>query len=153
MTLREKLIQAYKDNFCTSDIKNSFIKVKAKNNIAIWTNSNNVEIKNKMFNVYTSNGKDTYDFGSTNEEIIANAEKFSLVVFDLIDEKTNKEYAILCIPEGAEVEVCMEVEEDVKFGSHIDKNYVSEVIMYKYNKISIFDENMSDEFLNAMFTV
>ena len=139
MNYSEKLIYAYKKNF-KPDMDNAYIKLKSRNDIAIWSNDP----------VYTINmifgqvGGRQIDFPSNVERLKAKAKDFDLVAYET--DPVNHRYTV-CIPMNRILDVAMDVENK----DNLTEDYISETAVIKYNEISYYTDTMNNEYLKNYF--
>ena len=133
MTMREQMIEAFKNNYDKNNLKNSYITVKAVEDIAIW--SDDPEIIDQLF-IAEVNGK-RLDLGSTKNEIFENIKKYNLVV------NYSEKGIVVCIPKDTDIELAMDITEDLKDNSEIEVDYVSELTTFRYNGIDCWFESMN----------
>lgn len=133
MTIREQMIDAFKKNYDKDNLKNSYITVKGNEDIAIW--SDDPDIADQVF-ISEIDGK-KINLGNTKNEIIENIKKYNLVV------NYSEKGIVVCIPKDTDIELAMDITEDLKDGSDIEIDYVSELTTFRYNGIDCWFESMN----------
>lgn len=144
MNIREKLIKEFRDKYNPNNVENAYINVKTAANLVIWTDD--PDYKDNILPVIID-GK-FIELGNTIEEIKPFIDKYNLEVSHVDGESP---YYFVAIPNNADIKLAMDVSEDVKSGYKIEKEYVSELIIFFYKDIESYCESMDEEMLKAMF--
>lgn len=144
MNIRDRLISEFQKVWDTGNPHNAPITLKAKENLVIW--SNDPEIKGKTLPAFVN--KTPLDFGETDEEAKAVADKYNL---DIVPIEDDSEYSFIVIPKDSELSVAMDVDEDIASGYDIEREYVSEVTTFFYGEVESYIESMNESSLEMLF--
>ena len=138
MNYSEKLIRAYKKNY-KPNMKNAYIKLKARNYIAVWSNDP-LYMSNMIF---AKVNNETINLGFSEKKIRENAKKYNLIV-----QETNKKdhRFTACIPMGAILDVAMNIDTE-----NADINYIAKSAVIKYNDLIYYTDTMDNNELKNYF--
>ena len=138
MNYSEKLIRAYKKNY-KPNMKNAYIKFKARNYIAVWSNDP-LYVSNMIF---AKVNNETINLGFSEKKIRENAKKYNLIVRET-NEKDHRFTA--CIPIGAILDVAMNVDTE-----NADIDYIAKSAVIKYNDLMYYTDTMDNNELKNYF--
>ena len=138
MNYSEKLIRAYKKNY-KPNMKNAYIKFKARNYIAVWSNDP-LYMSNMIF---AKVNNETINLGFSEKKIRENAKKYNLIVRET-NEKDHRFTA--CIPIGAILDVAMNVDTE-----NADIDYIAKSAVIKYNDLMYYTDTMDNNELKNYF--
>ena len=138
MNYSEKLIRAYKKNY-KPNMKNAYIKFKARNYIAVWSNDP-LYMSNMIF---AKVNNETINLGFSEKKIRENAKKYNLIVRET-NEKDHRFTA--CIPMGAILDVAMNVDTE-----NADIDYIAKSAVIKYNDLMYYTDTMDNNELKNYF--
>ena len=138
MNYSEKLIRAYKKNY-KPNMKNAYIKFKARNYIAVWSNDP-LYMSNMIF---AKVNDETINLGFSEKKIRENAKKYNLIVRET-NEKDHRFTA--CIPMGAILDVAMNVDTE-----NADIDYIAKSAVIKYNDLMYYTDTMDNNELKNYF--
>ena len=138
MNYSEKLIRAYKKNY-KPNMKNAYIKFKARNYIAVWSNDP-LYVSNMIF---AKVNNETINLGFSEKKIRENAKKYNLIVRET-NEKDHRFTA--CIPMGAILDVAMNVDTE-----NADIDYIAKSAVIKYNDLMYYTDTMDNNELKNYF--
>ena len=138
MNYSEKLIRAYKKNY-KPNMKNAYIKLKARNYIAVWSNDP-LYVSNMIF---AKVNNETINLGFSEKKIRENAKKYNLIVRET-NEKDHRFTA--CIPMGAILDVAMNVDTE-----NADIDYIAKSAVIKYNDLMYYTDTMDNNELKNYF--
>ena len=138
MNYSEKLIRAYKKNY-KPNMKNAYIKFKARNYIAVWSNDP-LYMSNMIF---AKVNNEIINLGFSEKKIRENAKKYNLIV-----QETNKKdhRFTACIPMGAILDVAMNI--DIE---NADIDYIAKSAVIKYNDLMYYTDTMDNNELKNYF--
>lgn len=143
MSIRKRIIEEYQKNWDAGDIKNSTIPVKTRLNLILWCDD--PEHKNNGFPALVND--EPLIFGDTLEEAKAVAEKYNFEVDSFFEEG----YHCIILPKDTEVLIAMNVEDDLKSGYKLERDYVSELTSFFYGDVELYMENMEEKDLEDLF--
>ena len=138
MNYSEKLIRAYKKNY-KPNMKNAYIKFKARNYIAVWSNDP-LYMSNMIF---AKVNNETINLGFSEKKIRENAKKYNLIVRET-NEKDHRFTA--CIPMGAILDVAMNIDTE-----NADIDYIAKSAVIKYNDLMYYTDTMDNNELKNYF--